>query len=107
MTEGPYRKIKDAWYYGPANKQHPEGLHHLHSTQGSGIKLQLEAVWCMDSIRDWDDMLIMETLGEVDTRGGTIYACTCGAIAPDDVVDMVTKYADCDRRAAVEHTKAK
>ena len=103
MTEGAYRKIKDAWYYGPANKQHPEGLHHLHAHRGSGLRLYLEAVWCMDN-KDWGDAVpIIETLGEVDT----IYACNCGAIAPDDVVDMITKNATCDRRAAVAHTKAK
>lgn len=108
MNKGPYRKIKDAWYYGPVNPlQFPHGLFHLHAFRGRGLTLKLEPVWCMDDKRDWEDGVpIIETLGEVDTRGGQIFACDCGAIAPDDVVDMVTKNARCDRRAAVQHTKA-
>ena len=93
-----YRKIKDAWYFGPITTQLPDGLYHLHTKRGAGLSLIFDVVWRMDKLSTYKEMGI-----EVEGNGVPVYGCECGAIAPDEVVGKI----HVDRKAAVAATKKK
>lgn len=84
-----YKKIKDSWYLGdPATDQAGlrHGLFHLHTERGAVLGLAMHHVWHMNTLKEGTTFGNAVTSLDIDE---IVYGCECGAVAPDDVVDVV------------------